>query len=281
MLCDGWIFDAYPVFEGMRVWAILADGRRVSFVDAWRAPFIVEGTSWARARPLLAEVRAPLSIAPQEGTDLYCEIRRPGWEVRVPPPLHGALVKKLKRAGVLLYNADFHPVQHYHYERGHFPLAFGTFEFGAGRLNRFFLQDDPWSTDYSIPPLRFLHLALAGSEFSGAVDPNHASRGGLVLQHEGITHVLEGDPALQLESLERRLEEWDPDVLTTDWGDSYLVPHLLTWAQRAGRPLQLSRDLERGVGRNGSRPLLQTGTAPSGGRPSYKRGRPLAEAEAI
>ena len=37
-------------------------------------------------------------------------------------------------------------------------------------------------------------------KFAGAVDPNHGARGGLVLRHEGVTHVLEGDPAQQLEA---------------------------------------------------------------------------------
>jgi DNA polymerase elongation subunit (family B) len=247
MRCNGWIFDAYPVFEGMRVWAVLVDGRRVNFVDPWRAPFIVDGTSWGRARPFLSAVRHPMEIVPREGADLYSEKRRPGWEVRVPPPVHGPLVKKLKRVGVVLYNADFHLVQHYHYERGHFPLAFGTFCFDANGLKAFLLQDDPWSVNFSLPPLRFLHVALAGSEFSGAVNPTHASRGGLILRHEGMTHVLEGDPAQQMESLNRRILEWDPDVFTTDWGDSYLIPHLLDWSRRVGQSLPLSRDLERGV----------------------------------
>jgi DNA polymerase elongation subunit (family B) len=259
MLCDGWIFDAYPVFEGMRMWAILVDGRRANFVDSWRAPFIVEGTSWGRARPLLAGVRAPLSIVPCEGADLYSEMSRPGWEVRVPPPLHGPLVKKLKRAGVVLYNADFHLVQHYHYERGHFPLAFGAFHFDGDRLINFSLKDDPWSTDFSLPPLRFLHVALTGSEFSGTVNPNHASRGGLVLRHEGLTHVLEGDPTQQLETLDRRIREWDPDVLTTDWGDSYLIPHLLEWARRVNQPLRLSRDFERDVAQHTGRSYMTYG----------------------
>jgi DNA polymerase elongation subunit (family B) len=256
MRCNGWIFDAYPVFEGMRLWAILVDGRRAHFVDPWRAPFIVDGRSWDRAHPLLSAVRAPLSIEPREGSDLYSQKNRPGWEVRVPPPLHGPLVKKLKRLGVLLYNADFHLVQHYHYERGHFPLAFGTFDFeiapptaggasGNDRLIGFSLLDDPWSVNFSLPPLRFLHVALSGGEFSGAVNPSHASRGGLVLQHEGLTHVLEGDPAEQLDTLNGRIREWDPDVLSTDWGDSYLISHLFAWAHRAGQPIHFSRDVER------------------------------------
>lgn len=259
MHCNGWIFDAYPVFEGMRVWAVLVDGRRVTFVDPWRAPFVVDGSSWGQARPLLAAARTPMEISPREGTDLYSEKCRSGWEVRVAPPVHGALVKKLKRAGVLLYNADFHLVQHYHYERGHFPLAFGAFDFDADRLNSFSLQDDLWSVDFSLPPLRFLHVALAGSEFSGAVNPTHASRGGLVLQYEGLTHVLEGDPAQQIESLDRRIREWDPDVLSTDWGDSYLVPHLLKWSIKMKQPLTLSRDPSRGVSGQQGRSFMTYG----------------------
>jgi DNA polymerase-2 len=57
-----------------------------------------------------------------------------------------------------------------------------------------------------------------------------------------MTHILEGDPAEQLETLNRRIQQWDPDVLTTDWGDGYLIPHLLEWARRARRPLRLNRD---------------------------------------
>lgn len=259
MRCNGWIFDAYPVFEGMRLWAVLVDGRRVTFVDPWRAPFIVDGSSWGQARPLLVAARTPMEISPREGTDLYSEKCRPGWEVRVAPPVHGSLVKKLKRAGVLLYNADFHLVQHYHYERGHFPLAFGAFDFDGDRLTSFSLQDDPWSVDFSLPPLRFLHVALAGSEFSGVVNPTHASRGGLILRHEGMTHVLEGDPAQQMESLDRRVQEWDPDVLSTDWGDSYLIPHLLEWSIKMKQPLSLSRDPSRGVSGQQGRSFMTYG----------------------
>ncbi|MBP9128430.1 MAG: hypothetical protein KBG07_06645, partial [Elusimicrobia bacterium] len=239
---DGWIFDVYPVAEGMRVWAILADGRRVHFLDPWRAPFVVDGADWARARSLLSTVRVALDVVAREGADLYCETVRPVFEVRVPPLIHGPLVKKLKRAGVLLYNADIPLVQNYHYERDHFPLAFGQFDFDDGQLTHFHIQDSPWSVDFSLPPLRFLHLALAGSEFSGAVNPRHASRGGLIVRHEDMTHILEGDPAEQLETLDRRIQQWDPDVLTTDWGDGYLIPHLLDWARRARRSLRLNRD---------------------------------------
>jgi DNA polymerase-2 len=236
----------------MRLWAILADGARACFFDPWRAPFAVDAADWPRAQKALAGFPAPLDVAPGEGSDLYSERVRPVVVARVSPPRHAAVVHRLKRAGLTLYNADFPPEQHHHYERGHFPLAFGDFDVDGDRLRGFRLRDDPWARDYALPPLRFVHLALAGSEFAGAINPAHAARGGLVLRHEGLTHALEGDPAEQLESLDRRLREWDPDVLTTDWGDDYLIPRLLAWARRAGRPLRLSRDPDRNaLGRGG------------------------------
>ncbi|MBL0361087.1 MAG: hypothetical protein IPP70_08520 [Elusimicrobia bacterium] len=248
----GWIFDVYPVEDGMRLWAIMADGARACFFDPWRAPFAVDAADWPRAQKALAGFPAPLDAAPGEGSDLYSERVRPVVVARVSPPRHAAVVHRLKRAGLTLYNADFPPEQHHHYERGHFPLAFGDFDVDGDRLRGFRLRDDPWARDYALPPLRFVHLALAGSEFAGAINPAHAARGGLVLRHEGLTHALEGDPAEQLESLDRRLREWDPDVLTTDWGDDYLIPRLLAWARRAGRPLRLSRDPDRNaLGRGG------------------------------
>lgn len=248
----GWVFDVYPVDGGMRLWAVLADGARACFLDPWRAPFAVDAADWPRAKEILAAFAVPVDIAPGEGGDLYSERARPVVFARVPPLRHGAVVQRLRRAGLSLYNADIPPAQCYHHERGHFPLAFGAFEVEGERVVGFRLEDDPWALDAPLPPLRFLHLSLAGSDFAGAVNPGHAARGGLVLRHEDVTHVLEGDPAEQLETLDRRLRDWDPDVLTTDWGDAYLIPRLLEWARRADRPLRLSRDPERNVlGRNG------------------------------
>ncbi len=256
---EGWLFDAYPEAEGMRVWVVLPDGRHAHFLDPWRAPFVVDGAHSEIARAILAAAGTPMDLSRREGAELYDERLRPVLEARVPPPCHGPLVKKLKRAGVTLYNADIHPVQHYHYERGHFPLAFCGFEVEGGRLLSHELRDDPWATDYALPPLRALHLALAGSEHAGAVNPNHAARGGLVLTHEGQTHLLEGDPADQLETLARRVSEWDPDLITTDWGDSYLIPRLLEWARRTRRPLSLSRDPARNAAGRGGRSFFTYG----------------------
>ena len=42
---EGWVFDAYPEREGMRVWIIGRDGRRRSVLDPWRPAFHLSGTT--------------------------------------------------------------------------------------------------------------------------------------------------------------------------------------------------------------------------------------------
>ena len=90
---------------------------------------------------------------------------------------------------------------------GIFPLARGRFSVEEGRLRSFELRDDAWALDYDLPPLRVLHLSLAGSEVAGRINPNHAMRGALSLRYEGREHELEGAPDEQLETLHRRLAE--------------------------------------------------------------------------
>ena len=51
-----------------------------------------------------------------------------------------------------------------------------------------------------------------------------------------------------------RLREWDPDIIFTDWGDSYLLPLLA----RAQQRLSLSRDAARGMVTSAAAPRHRT-----------------------
>ena len=125
---EGWLFDAYPVSGGMRVWVIAADGACRSFVDPW-SPAFYAGACGARAALSLAQ-KAPflVSTAWTEKRELFSGETLPVMELRVPPLARDALAARLRDADVPLYGADIHLVQAYHYERGHFPLARCAFE---------------------------------------------------------------------------------------------------------------------------------------------------------
>ncbi len=270
----------------MRLWILDRDGAAHSFLDPWQPCFYLEGADAAvgRALQLLRSQASAVESRWVDRTELFSGETRTVLEVRLPPLEYGRLVEQVQTLDHLsLYNADIHLAQAYHYERGHFPTALCTFEVGGafevaplevaplkmqsgpttggpiddGRLLAWELRDDPWALDYDLPPLRIAHLARTGSLVAGRVDPNHApvwgNRGGLTLSIDGSTWEVEGDVEDQIESIARWLKEKDPDVITSEWGDGYLLPRLLALAQRAGRPLSLSRDGARGVAGRSSR----------------------------
>lgn len=268
---EGWIFDAYPEAGGMRVWIVMPDGRRRDFLDAWEPVFHLGGSlsRLGRAGALLAGQ----SVRGVDKTELFSGEKRRVLEVRVPVLERDALVSRLKGLELELYDADIHLVQAYHYDRGHFPLARCRFAVGDGRLLSWELRDDPWAVDYELPPLKVMHLALSGSEVAGRIDPNHALRGKLVLTMDGRGHELEGGAGEQLESLSRRLREWDPDVITTEWGDSVLLPRLDRLAEERGVSLPFSREAGRVMAGRGERSFYTYGRAVYQGGARYLFGR--------
>ena len=56
---------------------------------------------------------------------------------------------------------------------------------------------------------------------------------------EGKERLLEGDDADVIQRLNQLLVREDPDILLTDWGDSYLLPRLMATADRLRLPLAL------------------------------------------
>jgi DNA polymerase elongation subunit (family B) len=70
---------------------------------------------------------------------------------------------------------------------------------------------------------------------------------------DGEDSTLMGEtPADLLEALDRWLRRHDPDIILTEWGDSFLFPRLRRLMQMCGRPLPLNRD--RGTGMRTRRP---------------------------
>ncbi|MFI5350914.1 MAG: hypothetical protein ACHQ2Z_15310, partial [Elusimicrobiota bacterium] len=258
---EGWIFDAYPEDAGMRVWIVERGGRRRSVLDAWRPSFHVSGTTsqLKTAARVLASLSYPTSTRWVEKKELFSGAALLVWEISVPVRERDALVKRLAALELPLYDADMHLVQAYHYDRGHFPLALCGFELSGERLVSHELRDDPWAVDYEIPPLTTMRLALAGSEIAGTQDPNHTGGGRLVLGRDGRTYELEGRFEEQLETLSRRLQDWDPDVITTEWGDSVLMPQLDRLAKERGVSLDFSRDAGRGMSGRGERSFFTYG----------------------
>lgn len=272
---DAWIFDAYPEEGGMRVWLAGRDGSRLGVLDPWRPYFHAGGTvaQLKSVLKVLAGLPYPVETAPVERTELFSGAALRVLRITVPLPERDRLVKRLAAMEVPLYDADVHLVQTWHYDRGHFPLALGRFALDGETLVSFDLRDDPWAVDYELPSLRWLHLAPAPSEIAGRVDPNHSAGLRLLLTVDGRVSELEGSVPQQLETLARRVRDWDPDVITTDWGDSVLMTELEALSEKHRVPLGFSRDPSRGMGSRRERTFYTYGRAVYQGGARYLSGR--------
>lgn len=101
--------------------------------------------------------------------------------------------------------------------------------------------DTPWELDPPPIPLRVLRL-------SPDVDPAHSPPCKLRVQYEHTDYNLSLEPARPLViGLRAVLRCYDPDLILTDYGDTWLFPHLKIWCRQTGLPLNSNRDAERDV----------------------------------
>ncbi len=261
MILRGWIFDAYPLADGIALWILDEDGRMHALRDMWHPRFFVSaGPSFPSS---IRRYAIPARCTLVARKDFFSQQSVPVWEVRVGNPLkYAQLVNILMRRPELeLFNCDIKVVQAYHYERGHFPLAYGSFEYDKDQtLLHWEMLDSSLNIDYTLPPLRYGYLSLEDNP----TDPNHGSKSRLVLslsdeREKGTSYAFDPDDPEFIESLNRHVNQWDPDVILSDWGDSYILP-LLTLASRKSKiPLKLSRDPDRGIGGSASRSFYTYG----------------------
>jgi DNA polymerase-2 len=234
----------------MVVWLLCEDGRRIRVID----PFVP--TCYLAVPPsirehvfrLLRRASCRISTREVERYELGAPRPIPVLEISVHAPAQfSSLTQQLIRAcpDAQFFHVDVSLPQRYFYDRELFPLVHCEAHLTAeDRIHSIQALESPWDTDYDFPPLSIMEL----SPDSPSPNPNHGGRGSLVVRMDGEERVLEGDDADVIQRLNQLLLRQDPDILLTDWGDSYLLPRLMTMADRLCLPLALNRDDERPVG---------------------------------
>ena len=234
----------------MVVWLIGEDGRRIRAVD----PFVP--TCYLAAPPsildhasrLLRRASCRIGTREVERYELGALRPIPVLEVSVHAPAQfSPLTQQLIRAcpDAQFFHVDVSLPQRYFYDRQLFPFVHCEADLTAeGRIQSIQALESPWDTDYGLPPLTIMEL----SPDSPSPNPNHGGHGSIVVRMDGEERVLEGDDADVIQRLNQLLVREDPDILLTDWGDSYLLPRLMVMADRFRIPLALNRDPHRSIG---------------------------------
>ncbi len=248
----GWLLDLYPAPAGMALWMLGRDGSRRCFFDKnFRPALYVHGP--------LGNLRLLARTLPRRFAGLHAEFadKLDLWsreQVRVlavtpsSPAAFPIVVKCIRQDApeTDLYNADLLPEQVYCYDRQVFPLAYCELEAGGpegDELRAIRCLDDPCATEYELPPLRVLEMRPECE----TGNPNHGGRFNVVVKIEGAAWVFNeaesGEPLAQ--SLAEALHRYDPDLILSEWGDSYLLPRLLRQAAALKISLPLNRDPRR------------------------------------
>ena len=234
----------------MVVWLLGEDGRRIRAVD----PFVP--TCYLAASPAIREQasrllsRASCRISTREAERYELGALRPipVLEVSVYAPAQfSSITQQLIRScpDAQFFHVDVSLPQRYFYDRQLFPLVHCEADLTAeGLIQSIQPLESPWDTDYGFPLLTIMEL----SPDNPSPNPNHGGSGSLVVRMDGEERLLEGDDADVVQRLNQLLVRKDPDILLTDWGDSYLLPHLMAIADRLRLPLALNRDPNRSIG---------------------------------
>lgn len=254
MLYTGWLFDVYPTPHGLTVWILDRGGQALKFYYPFHPSFFLYGAPRARQNALQWIARQPIALSCRvlEKREFYSNDWVSVISVEVNNPLqYNPLVQAFLRrpasadsSQAEIFTCDIPLPQLFFYETGLFPLAKVEVEVSdqpeasenlPPRIIRFEALDSPRDCEYTLPPLRVLQLRLENCPHP----PAHGRPKNLIARTDDRDIVLEGDGLIA--NLNRIMQRYDPHLLLTDWGDSYILPRLERQARQEGAPLKLDR----------------------------------------
>lgn len=231
----GWVFDVYPADHGeMAVWIICEDGARIRLTDSFQPKLYVSGaqdeierfTSTFYRNRYIAwwgfsyKYASPTDAAKSRVLEVTMKDCR----------TTGAFTRDILRAGNYLryrvHNCDLHGDRAYLFYHDIFPLARVEVTSGASGL-RYRLLDSVESTDYAVPPLRVMQLAVEIDKKGRLSNFNDSISKIIVAQADQRVAVDAGGEGEKLLWLANMVKELDPDIVLTSGGDSYLFPYLI------------------------------------------------------
>ena len=239
----GWLFDLYAhPKHGIVLWIVGEDGKPHSFTQSFPITFYVGGP-FHRLRQLWKYLREkPAGLSRTQRRDLH-EGMKDVLQVDVlNPSLFDDLFRDVNRLfpDLLYYDTDIPLILRYAARFGVFPLGHCSVEVEEGwTISRITSLDNPWELDPRLPELRVL-------EIRPDVDPSHATPQYLSIHFDRFKYRLSLDDSRKLLfSLQSILRQFDPDVILTSYGDTWLFSYLELISKQTNIPFNPNRDLGR------------------------------------
>jgi DNA polymerase elongation subunit (family B) len=217
------------------VWVISESGERIRFTDKFQ-PSIYVSAKQDDLDGLLTKLCNNQKIASLCFTEKYAQptdseksrvLELTVKDCRQIPSLTQEILRLGDYLRYELHNCDVHSDRSYFYSRDLFPLAYVEVSVGKEGLN-YTLMDRVESVDYVVPKLRVLRLDVDVAKkdlIPHFEDPIAKIR--LTIDDGEEIAIDYGDEATKLLQLVYAVKEFDPDIIVTNAGDSYLFPYLI------------------------------------------------------
>lgn len=238
----GWLFDIDELGAAVTLWVYDDNGRLHRLTDEFRAPVYAHGeknrlkrlaTDWAKRDWI---------------TGVWWTTRREFWsgeeiEVLQLNVADSSYSVKMREAAAQLdreisfYDLEIPASQHYLYLKKLFPLC--RLEADVDEQNNIIeiaATNSAWELDHPLPPLRVMRMR--GEQMRPLSDKSRVIIA--TNNEELILHPAEGAPAIH--AFNELLQQYDPDLILSERGDSVLFPALLKVAKREKLQLLLDRD---------------------------------------
>ena len=243
----GWLFDLYSdPKHGITVWLLGEDGNSHSFTQEFSITFYVGGP-FHRLRQLWKTLQEkPVILSRTQREDLYAgtiDVLK----VEVPSPsAFEELFKEVNHQfpDLSYYDVDIPLILRYAAAFNVFPLAYCKVEVEQGwNISSITALDTPWELDPKLPNLRILYLRPD-------VNPAHAEPKYLSVEFQQFKYRLSFEkPREILGVLNTLLNQYNPDVILTSYGDTWLFTTLEELSKETGIPFNPNRDLSRSIRR--------------------------------
>jgi DNA polymerase-2 len=243
----GWLFDLYAhPTRGIVLWIVGEDGKPHSFTQPFQITFYAGGPFY-RLRQLWKFLQTKqVRLYRTQRRDLH-EGMKDLLEVCVlNPTLFDELFKEVEQRfpDLLYYDVDIPLILRYAAEYNIFPLAHCKVKIKEGwEVAEMIPFEDPWALDPKLPQLRVL-------EIRPDTNPSHAAPSHIFIHFGRFKYRLSlNDPRRLLFSFNGILQQYNPDVILTSYGDTWLFSYLEAASKRTGIPFNPNRDLGQSVHR--------------------------------
>jgi len=267
----GWLLDVYPNETNLTLWLIGDDGQRHRLVQDFSARLYVAGPAarlrllwrWLEQQPIPVHLERTRRMDAFTGmqTVLAVEARQPA---RLDELFRGMLAAFPE---LTYYDADISLPLRHAAAFNVFPLAHCQVELCGDRVTGLQPLNTPWEIEPEPVPLRILSL-------EPDCEPAHGEPQSVIVSHGRVRYILPVHNRTQLlVGLSAELRRFDPDLVLTSWGDTWLLPLLLQASRERGLVLPLNRDESMAVVERKEHTYFSYGQIIYRGRQVQLRGR--------